>query len=55
MLSFIINSESMRRVLLEPQLLSGAGLESQQNEKTRTGRHKGRLHRELLHQVMPGV
>lgn len=37
-------SESMRRLLLEPQLFSGAGLEGQQNEKTRTGRHKGRLH-----------
>lgn len=48
-------SESMRRLLLEPQLFSGAGLEGQQNEKTRTGRHKGRLHRELLHKVVSGV
>lgn len=47
-------SESMRRLLLEPQLFSGAGLEGQQNEKTRTGRHKGRLHRELLHKVVSG-
>ena len=34
-------SESMRRLLLEPQLFSGAGLEGQQNEKRGQGGTKG--------------